>query len=101
MAFTIHKAQLSVVEAPAICGVTIRPHILIRRDGSASVEHWDDVPEEASSDARFCVRVVWYRSVVNRSGACCWVHTDREATVQVVPPLRSGSVLLSQPFLFA
>ena len=48
----------------------------------------EDLPEEGQGGARFCLRFRWYRSVVQRSGANCWIHPDREATLQCVLCLR-------------
>ena len=52
----------------------------------ASTRRW---LQEGQAGARFCLRFRWYRSVVQRSGANCWIHPDKQATLQCVLCLRS------------
>ena len=86
MAFTVISLKLVGSEYP-VAGVALDPWVQCRRDSSltATVE---DFPEEGQAGARFCLRVRWYRSVVQRAGANCWIHPDREATLQCVLCLR-------------
>lgn len=83
MALSIVQAKLLAGETP-VCGVSIRPYILLRRGTDATQFTSDEIPEEGTTDSRWSLRIIWYRSVLNKSGACCWVHPDREATLQVV-----------------
>ena len=56
-------------------GVTIEPYVLVRRPEAAGTTTADEVPEEGTGDSRHCLRFRWYRSVLNRGGAVCWVWT--------------------------
>ncbi|KAA6417823.1 MAG: hypothetical protein FRX49_12246 [Trebouxia sp. A1-2] len=84
MALTIVQIKLS---AEAICGVTLEPYLQVRKGTSTTVSG-EDVPEEGVSDSRYVLRYRWYRSV-HRGGQICWIHPDREATVQCILCLRS------------
>ena len=71
-------------------GVTVEPYVVCRRADATTTCTAEDVPEEGlDSQSRFALRFRWYRSVVNRGGAVCWVHGDREATLQCVLCLRA------------
>lgn len=69
---TITQARIPSSDAP-ICGVTLEPYVLIRRSDGQSCNA-EDCPEEGSGDARYSLRFRWYRSVVNRGGAVCFIH---------------------------
>lgn len=70
--------------------MTVEPYVVCRRADATTTCSAEDVPEEGSdSQSRFSLRFRWYRSVVNRGGAVCWVHGDREATLQCVLCLRA------------
>ncbi|KAL3151598.1 hypothetical protein ABBQ38_012592 [Trebouxia sp. C0009 RCD-2024] len=84
MALTIVQIKLS---AEAICGVTLEPYLQVRK-GSSTTVSGDDIPVEGTPDCRYVIRFRWYRSV-HRGGQICWVHPDREATVQCILCLRS------------
>jgi hypothetical protein len=73
--------RLQTGETP-VCGVTLKPFIAVKRENNVTLTA-DEVPEEGQGDSRFSLRVRWYRSVVNRGGAVCYVHPDREAVLQV------------------
>jgi hypothetical protein len=73
--------RLQTGETP-VCGVTLKPFIAVKRENNVTLTG-DEVPEEGQGDSRFSLRVRWYRSVVNRGGAVCYVHPDREAVLQV------------------
>eukprot|EP00884_Botryococcus_braunii_P017342 jgi/Botrbrau1/4291/Bobra.0390s0031.1 len=88
MALSIVQAKLIAGETP-VCGVSIRPYILLRRGSDATQFTSDEIPEEGTSDSRWSLRIIWYRSVLNRGGACCWVHPDRGATIQCILCLRA------------
>lgn len=82
---SVVSARLPSGEAPT-CGVPLVPYVLVRRGDAPGALPGDDVPEEgtpAAADARFALRFRWYRSVLHRGSALCWVHPDREATIQV------------------
>jgi CCR4-NOT transcription complex subunit 6 len=69
---TITSARIPSGDAP-ICGVTLVPYVMVRRSDGQSCNA-EDCPEEGSGDARFALRFRWYRSVVNRGGAVCFIH---------------------------
>ncbi len=69
--------------------VTVEPYVVVRRADSTATCSAEDVPEEGTGDSRYSLRFRWYRSVVNRGGSVCWVHGDREATLQCVLCLRA------------
>mmetsp|Transcript_13036 Transcript_13036/g.39493 ORF Transcript_13036/g.39493 Transcript_13036/m.39493 type:complete len:591 (+) Transcript_13036:158-1930(+) len=69
--------------------VTVEPYVVVRRADSAATCSAEDVPEEGTGDSRYSLRFRWYRSVVNRGGSVCWIHGDREATLQCVLCLRA------------
>ena len=82
---TVVSARLPTGDAP-VSGVPLVPYVLVRRGDAPGALAGDDVPEEgtpAAADARFALRFRWYRSVLHRGSALCWVHPDREATIQV------------------
>jgi hypothetical protein len=82
---SVVSARLPSGEAPT-AGVPLVPYVLVRRGDAPGALSGDDVPEEgtpAAGDARFALRFRWYRSVLHRGSALCWVHPDREATIQV------------------
>ncbi len=64
----------------------LEPYVLVRKADNTTAS--TDIPEEGSSDTRFSLRSRWYRSVVNRVGAVCWVHPEKEATIQCILCLR-------------
>ena len=71
-------------------GVTVEPYVLVRRPEAAGTTTADEVPEEGTGDSRHCLRFRWYRSVLNRGGATCWVWTTltlhvRKITEKIVP----------------
>jgi hypothetical protein len=70
-------------------GVTVEPYVVVRRGDSTATCSAEDVPEDGTGDSRYSLRFRWYRSVVNRGGSVCWVHNDREATLQCVLCLRA------------
>ena len=74
-ALTITSARIPSGDAP-ICGVTLAPYVLVRRSDGQSC-NGEDCPEEGSGDARFALRFRWYRSVVNKGGAVCFIHQVR------------------------
>lgn len=79
------SARLPTGDAP-VCGVPLVPYVLVRRGDATGAVAGDEVPEEgspAAGDARFSLRFRWYRSVMHRGAALCWVHPDREAKLQV------------------
>ncbi|EIE19641.1 hypothetical protein COCSUDRAFT_54570 [Coccomyxa subellipsoidea C-169] len=84
---TITSARIPSSDAP-ICGVTLEPYVLIRRPDGQSCNA-EECPEEGSGDARFSLRFRWYRSVVNKGGHVCFIHQDREATLQCILCLRA------------
>jgi hypothetical protein len=84
MALTIIQVRLTAGEEP-VCGIALRPYIVLKRNGDGVQLTGDDIPEEGTTSSRLSLRIIWYRSVVNKGGACCWVHPDREATLQVSP----------------
>ncbi|KAK9827722.1 hypothetical protein WJX81_005188 [Elliptochloris bilobata] len=86
-ALTINSARIPSGETP-VQGVPLEPYVLVRRSDNSSCNA-EEVPEEGSGDARFSLRFRWYRSVVNRGGAVCFFHQDREATIQCILCLRS------------
>ena len=56
-------------------GVTIEPYVLLRRpDAAGTTTTADEIPEEGTGGSRYSLRFRWYRSVVNRGGALCWVR---------------------------
>ena len=65
----------------------MEPYVLCRRDNNATATA-DELPEEGTAGARFCLRFRWYRSIVQRSGALCWIHPDKEASLQCILCLR-------------
>ncbi|KAK2077208.1 hypothetical protein QBZ16_004842 [Prototheca wickerhamii] len=67
-----------------VCGVPLEPYVLARRADSSTV-----TGAEGATDSRFSIKYRWYRSVVTKTGQVCWVHPDREATVQCILCLRS------------
>ena len=90
MALTILTAKLPSGETP-VCGVTLEPYVTFRRGDALQPHTADEVPEEGLGDPRYSLRFRWYRSVLNRGGAVCWVHPQREATIQCVLCLRTNS----------
>ena len=83
--FTVLSVKLPAGEYP-VCGVALEPYVQCRRENQAAAP--EEVPEEGQAGARYALRFRWYRSVVQRSGANCWIHPDREATLQCVLCLR-------------
>lgn len=81
MALTLVSCKIPAADTPVV-GVTLDPYVLVRRADSGTTATAEEVPEEGHSDARFSLRFRWYRSQINRSGLVCWVHQDREATLQ-------------------
>ena len=89
MALQVVSARLPSGDT-IVQGVTVEPYVVVRRADATNTCTAEDVPEEGSdSQSRFALRFRWYRSVVNRGGAVCWVHGDREATLQCVLCLRA------------
>ena len=86
MAFTILSVRLPSGEYP-VCGVALEPYVQCRKENNLTATA-EELPEEGQSGARFCLRFRWYRSVVQRSGANCWIHPDREACLQCILCLR-------------
>ena len=86
MALTIISSRVPSGDTP-VCGVPLEPYVLCRRDNNATATA-DELPEEGTAGARFCLRFRWYRSVVQRSGALCWIHPDKEASLQCILCLR-------------
>ena len=67
-------------------GVTIEPYVLLRRpDAAGTTITADEIPEEGTGGSRYSLRFRWYRSVVNRGGALCWVRSNQ------LPPDRSSA----------
>lgn len=88
MALQVVSARLP--SEAIVQGVTVEPYVVCRRADATNTCTAEDVPEEGlDSQSRFALRFRWYRSVVNRGGAVCWVHGDREATLQCVLCLRA------------
>ena len=88
MALQVVSARLP--SEAIVQGVTVEPYVVCRRADATTTCTAEDVPEEGlDSQSRFALRFRWYRSVVNRGGAVCWVHGDREATLQCVLCLRA------------
>ena len=95
-ALTITSARIPSGDAP-ICGVTLAPYVLVRRSDGQSC-NGEDCPEEGSGDARFALRFRWYRSVVNKGGAVCFIHQvccyrshARKCAVVLAAPGRSST----------
>lgn len=92
------SARLPSGEAP-VSGVPLVPYVLVRR-GDSNALAGDDVPEEgtpAAADVRFSLRFRWYRSVLHRGSALCWIHPDREATIQVRASCVRGATIPMPP----
>ena len=86
MALTIISNRLPSGDTP-VCGVPLDPYVLCRKDNNTTATA-DELPEEGASSARFSLRFRWYRSVVQRSGAVCWIHPEQEANLQCILCLR-------------
>lgn len=82
---SVASARLPTGDAP-VCGVPLIPYVLIHRGDAPGAVAGDEVPEEGSAaagDTRFSLRFRWYRSIMHRGSALCWIHPDREAKLQV------------------
>ena len=111
MALTLLSCRVPSADVPVV-GVGLEPYVLVRRGDTNATANAEEVPEEGTGDSRYSLRFRcgqavqlsgedldghtlqpavrrWYRSVANKGGACCWIHQDREATLQCILCLRS------------